>query len=472
MSLKNSDSGKITESIAEKFANNFVAGAKNYLPTPFTIAVLLTIATMLLALVLTSATDNQATPYPIQLLGFWQTGFWELLSFSMQMMLILVLGHAIALTKPVNAAIQKMLTLCKDTASSVFWITFFTIIVGLLNWGLGLIFGALFARKVAEKAYKQDIKINYPIIGAVGYVGLMVWHGGLSGSAPATVAGSEHFLVEAMGTLGLSQTVFSPMNICVTIALLVVIPFLMSQLAKKLPHTPLSDYVSQHDLALADQERQSKKDSSSTPAQKLDHSKILARIFGALILLIVLYQGINNPASLNASILNTINFILFGLGIFLFADLNRYAQAIEEAIQGAAGILIQFPLYAGIMGIMKYSGLIVVLSNALVQISTPFTLPLNTLISAGIVNVFVPSGGGQWAVQGPIIIEAARNLNVPFEKMVMALSYGDQLTNMMQPFWALPLLGITKLKAQEILPYTLCLMVLGFMIYAAGLMIF
>ncbi len=146
--------------------------------------------------------------------------------------------------------------------------------------------------------------------------------------------------------------------------------------------------------------------------------------------------------------------------------------AVDEAIGGAAGILIQFPLYFGIMGIMKGSGMVEAMSHFFISISNEVTFPIFTFISAGIVNVFVPSGGGQWAVQGPIIIQTANEMGIPLSKCIMALAYGDQLTNMLQPFWALPLLGITGLKAKEILPYTLYLMLMGFVIYMAALLIF
>jgi short-chain fatty acids transporter len=147
-------------------------------------------------------------------------------------------------------------------------------------------------------------------------------------------------------------------------------------------------------------------------------------------------------------------------------------QAVDDAISGAAGILIQFPLYFGIMGLMKNSGMVEGLSLMFISFSNEFTFPLFTFISAGIVNIFVPSGGGQWAVQGPIIIQTADSMGIPISKCIMALAYGDQLTNMLQPFWALPLLGITGLKAKEILPYTLYLMVFGFVIYLSALLIF
>ena len=149
-----------------------------------------------------------------------------------------------------------------------------------------------------------------------------------------------------------------------------------------------------------------------------------------------------------------------------------FLTSLKIAISGAAGILIQFPLYFGIMGIMKKSGLIILMSDFFISISNQTTLPIYTLISAGIVNILVPSGGGQWAVQGPIIIDAAINLGVPINKVIMALAYGDQLTNMLQPFWALPLLAITGLKAKDILPFSLIVMIAGGLIFIGCLIIF
>ena len=167
------------------------------------------------------------------------------------------------------------------------------------------------------------------------------------------------------------------------------------------------------------------------------------------------------------------NLLMLGLGIILHGSFKRFINAVGESISDISGILIQFPLYFGIMGIMSNSGMMVQISDFFVSISNATTLPLYTFFSAGLVNIFVPSGGGQWVVQGPIVVESAVKLGVPLNKAVMALAYGDQITNMLQPFWALPLLGITKLKAREILPYTLIAMVVGStIIYILGLFFF
>ena len=193
-----------------------------------------------------------------------------------------------------------------------------------------------------------------------------------------------------------------------------------------------------------------------------------------IIILYAFYKAIILPGNVLLSIItpNYINLVLLGSAILMHKSFFRFLKALNNAIVGASGILIQFPLYFGIMGIMNHSGMVDIMSGFFVSISNETTFPIFTFISAGIVNIFVPSGGGQWAVQGPIIIEAANQLNVSIPKSVMALAYGDQLTNMLQPFWALPLLGITGLKAKEILPYTLILLVAGSAIFISGLLIF
>ena len=203
---------------------------------------------------------------------------------------------------------------------------------------------------------------------------------------------------------------------------------------------------------------------------KIDKSKTVAYIFGVFILITLFFVHSDKILSLEISP-NILNLFMLGCAIIMHQNFISFLSALKNAISGAAGILIQFPLYFGIMGIMKQSGLVLLMSEFFISISNQTTLPIYTLISAGIVNILVPSGGGQWAIQGPIIIDAALNLGVPIQKVIMALAYGDQLTNMLQPFWALPLLAITGLKAKDILPFTLIAMVVGGVIFITSLII-
>ena len=451
---------------------------KKLLPSPFTIAVLLTFASMLLAFLFTGDSSLSSIDRSLNILQYWEQGLWNssLMVFAMQMMLMLVLGHVLALSKPVNKGIEYMTAYCNSTANAAFWVCLLTLCVSLFNWGLGLIFGAIFARKVAENAQRKQWPLHYPIIGACGYSGLMVWHGGISGSAPIKAAESGHLeslmtgiysdnqLAELPNLLSFADTVFSTMNISVSIVLLIVLPSFMYFIAKR----SMSKKFNLNIVTLENENPQLE------GAEKLDHSKILAGILGASILAYAFYKAVILPEtfSLNFISPNFINFTLLGLGILLHGNFSQFLKAIDKAIGGASGILIQFPLYFGIMGIMKHSGMINHLSEFFVNISTETTFPIFTFVSAGIVNIFVPSGGGQWTIQGPIIIEASHQLGLSLAKNVMALAYGDQLTNMLQPFWALPLLGITGLKAKEILPYTLVIMAVGAMIFIGGLLIF
>ncbi|OQB68729.1 MAG: Short-chain fatty acids transporter [Bacteroidetes bacterium ADurb.Bin139] len=362
----------------------------------------------------------------------WTEGFWDLLAFSMQMVLILLLGYMLA-----------------------------------------LVFGAILVKKIAEQAARTGSAINYPLLGASAYVCMMVWHGGLSGSAPLSVASQGHFLVDTTGIIPLTLTIFSPMNLVSWGALIVLIPLASWFYARK--HEVSVPVISDAQATLASVERPANVPepgnlpaSASLPSQGT-HSFWMP-LSGALLLAgSVAYAVIRNDSTFG---LDQVNLILFALVLLAFPNAGALGEAADKAVKSTTGIIIQFPLYAGIMGIMKYSGLLVVITNWFVSISSLQTLPLFSFLSAGLVNLFVPSGGGQWAVQGPVLIQAAGLVGVDYAKEVMALAYGDQLTNMLQPFWALPLLGITGLKAGQIFRYSLPYMLVGLVIFSLVLLLF
>ncbi len=415
---------------------------------------------------------------PSQILNFWYNGLWgeKGLAFAIQMMLMLLLGHVLALSKPVDSFLNKITPLCNNTANAAMYVTLFTVIVSLFNWGLGLIFGAVFARKVGEFALQTGREINYALVGAAGYSGLMVWHGGVSGSSLIKVAEPGHLeglvnnkevLDKLPDVIPYTETVFSSMNITVSVLLILLLPLCMFFLGKRIKPTKMSA-MSKMSLTTSDE------GGGLVGAEKLDHSKVVAYVFGGVILLYALYLAYSHPEFSKLKFINPnfINFSLFGLAIVLHGNFYKFLNGVEKAISGTSGILIQFPLYFGIMGIMKNSGLIGDIALFFSGVSNETTYPILTFFSAGLVNVFVPSGGGQWYVQGPIVLETAVNMGMSVPKSIMALAYGDQITNMLQPFWALPLLGITGLKAKQILPYTLFLMVIGSIIFISGLLIF
>ena len=454
-----------------KYIENFF---KRFLPSPFTIAIILSLITIFIAIIFSNFSNSNSFSF-FEILSFWEKGIWnnDLLVFAYQMILILVLGHILVLSSPINHLILKIVKYANTTKRAVVIVSFSVMIVAFFNWGLGLIFGAILARKVGDYCYEKNIKINYPLIGASGYVGLMVWHSGISGSAPIKVAEDNHLINLMLSTndsssfldiptsLNFDLTVLSSANLITFISLLIVVPLTFFLIAK---NTKSKDYQLQN----INFETSS---NSISENDKLENSRIFSLTFGLILITAFFYQYWNNILIFKITP-NSLNFFMLALSILLHNNIKSFLSALNESIKGASGILIQFPLYFGIMGIMKETGLIIYISDFFISVSNEITLPIFTFFSAAIINVFVPSGGGQWVIQGPVVISAATELNVPIQKVVMALAYGDQLTNMLQPFWALPLLAITKLKAKEILPYTLIIMLVGLIIFITSLLIF
>ncbi len=438
------------------------------LPSPFTLSIGLTLVTLVLAYFFGNFTGDHSQL--VSTLTAWQSGLWnqELLVFGYQMMLILVLGHVLVLSSPVNKLLEFITKGAIDTKSAVVLVSISTMLMGFFNWGLGLIFGAILARKIGEKSAKENLNINYPLIGALGYSGMMVWHGGISGSAPLKAAEEGHlhsimndFPVGFPSEISTSETIFSLSNLIIFGTMLIIVPLIFRSIKQ--------NSMSRFDTSTLLNENVS--NSEKVKAHPLESNKVLTLVFGGLITtcFFVVYHQNLMELSLTP---NMLNFLMLGLGILFHQSIIKYLSSLGEAIKGASGILIQFPLYFGIIGVMKESGLAVNFAQFFISISSETTLPIFTFISSGIVNIFVPSGGGQWAIQGPIALESASKLGVSLPKIIMALSYGDQITNMLQPFWALPLLAITKLKASDIFSFTFILFIIGSIVFIAGLLIF
>ena len=452
-----------------RFLDTYVRLVKSVLPSPLSIALLLTAVTILLV-VITGETGNEGAGAIFQ---WWAEGLWNpgLMVFALQMMLMLVLGHVLATSPWIARMIDVAVRPCTTSARSAAIVAFFTMLVGLFNWGLGLIFGAIMARKVGEKAHREDRPINYPLIGAAGYTALMIWHGGFSGSSLIKIAEEGH-LSTLMGSdfgavlpsaISLGETAFSGMNITVSIGLLVFIPGVLYLMGSRTEGAV---------PALAPHSFPEESTDGWIGAERLDRSSFFSKGIGGAILLYVFYQMFWEVGFLNFFNPNNINLLLLGLCLVTHNNIKAFSDAVEEAIKGASGILIQFPLYFGILAMMQESGMIDLVSDFFIRHSTELTYPIFTFISAGLVNIFVPSGGGQWAIQGPIIVQSALELGIPLNKSILALAYGDEITNMLQPFWALPLLGITRLKAKDILPYTLVIFLVGSCVFMSALLLF
>ncbi len=465
-------------------------------PDPFVIAVLLTFFTALLALAIGFPAADGGERMPLAeragaLLAVWGVGggLWKLLAFSMQMCLILVTGHALAASRPVRAGLSWLAGLPRSGGQAAAMVALTACAAALVNWGLGLIVGALLAREVGRSMAQRGLAVSYPLLAAAGYTGLMIWHGGLSGSSPlamttvgnalktiprgvierlepavATAAPSE---VEGMALIGLERTIGSPMNLLITGGMLVIVPALFYLLS---PKRAERSALMPAPLEGSERGGEGVGERGGAVPEWLDRSPLVPWALAAVMVgAMVLFVRRKGAGSLG---LDEINMAMLALGLVMHGSARSYLAAAEEGARGCAGIIVQFPLYAGIMAMMAESGLVGILADAMTSLGSERTIPVLSFLSAAVVNIFVPSGGGQWAVQGPVALEAGLEAGIDPAKMVMSVAYGDQLTNMLQPFWALPLLAITGVKARDIVGYTAVAMIVAGAWICVGLLVF
>ncbi|MGM0875045.1 MAG: short-chain fatty acid transporter [Bacillota bacterium] len=427
---------------------------QRYLPDPFLFVVILTFVVFGLGLIFTEST-------PMNMVQYWGDGFWGLLAFSMQMVLVLVTGYVLAISPVFKKGLGTLASKAKSPGQAIIYVTVISIIASWINWGFGLVIGALFAKELAKKVDNVD----YRLLIASAYSGFIVWHGGFSGSIPLTIATEGHFSQDLIGMISTSETTFAAFNIVIVLALFAILPLLNRFMHPSKDETVTVDRDLLHEgssLQAATIEK-----SAMTPAERMENSFIVSLLTAGLGLVFLVYYFANSGFNLN---LNIVNFIFLFLGILFHGTPRRFLEAVIDAVKGAGGIIVQFPFYAGIMGMMTASGLAVVMSEAFVAISNDFTFPFFAFISAGIVNFFVPSGGGQWAVQAPVMLEAAQALDVSYAKTAMAVAWGDAWTNLIQPFWALPALAIAGLKAKDIMGFCVIVLLVSGVVISLGLL--
>ena len=454
-----SDQGKVVEAEnpVMRVGSTLTRISMKYMPDPSIFAVVLTLFAFLLGVFVAGVA-------PMKMVQHWYKGLWSLLTFAMQMALIIITGSAVSEAPLTKRGIQKLAGMAKTGKQAAWLVTFVSVLVSFLHWGLSLIVGALLAKELARELRIKKIPFEYGLIGAGAYVGQMTWHGMLSASIGLLIATPGHFLESKIGLISMYDYMFNPMNIIVTLALLIFPPLFASMVHPKPDNTsPLSeDSLKAIELESSSVSEMPK---DASVGDILNHSTILAGLLGLLGMVYIVWHFATKGFSLD---INLVNAIFMFLGIIMHKNIASYLKAVKAATPGVAGIIFQFPLYAGIMGMIQYSGLVNMLANLMVSISTPTTFYLWTFLSAATINMFVPSGGGQWAVQGPVAINSAMMMDANIIKTCLAVAYGNTWTNMAQPFWALALLGVTGLKAREIMGYSIAIMLISAFIFIIG----
>jgi short-chain fatty acids transporter len=434
-----------------------------WVPDPFVIALVLTAAVAALAILRLQLGGGPAHAAAADVALGWIGGFSDPggLAFAMQMCLILVTGHAMADSPPVQRLVVAIARLPGSAAGASALVAAVSCVAALVHWGLGAVVGAFLAREIARHAPARGLRVHYPIMAAAAYSWMTVWHGGLSGSAPLKMA--EAGSPAAGGTVPLAATLGSPMNLAIVAAMCALVPLCFALM------TPRQDA----DLVPADPAQLPPLRPRSAPVERglvawLQDSTLVGRALGGAGLVGLAAAAATGHLALD---LNSVNLGFLFAGLALQGGLGRYVEAVSDGARGAGGIILQFPFYYGIVGVMKAGELIPWLSGALAEVSSRTTFPLFAFLSAGLVNFAIPSGGGQWAVQGDVLLAAGAAHGVDPGATIVAFAHGDAWTNLLQPFWALPLLGVTGLHARDIFGYTAVIALVMGVVVAALLLL-
>lgn len=443
--------------IFQKLSNPFVIFVERYYPDAFVFVILLTFVTFGLAIGLTDST-------PLDAVNAWGSGLTALLTFMAQICITLFTAHALAHTDLMQNLLSKVAKIPKTPTQAYILVALVSAFSNLIAWSLGLIVGAIIARQVAIEADKKGLKLHYPLLVATAYAGFVVWHMGYSSSSALFVATEGHILEDSIGIIPVTDTIFTTWNMfiaAITIIGIAIICPLMQPDEKDIIRVKAKDL-------LKSIPKEKEENITSTIGDKLNHSRILTTIFGSILIVFLIKWFAEKGFNLD---LNIVNWTFLALGLLLTRSPLHYVELVKNAGSTLGPILLQFPFYAGIMGLMKDTGLVVLMSDYFTEVATASTLSFWAFISSGIVNMFVPSGGGQWVIQGPVFIAAAENLNVNPSVIVMGVAYGDQWTNMIQPFWTIPLLAIAGLDMHKIMGYTFVILLFTMLVYGGGLLI-
>ena len=357
----------------------FVRLADRWMPDPLVIAIFLTFICVAAAILFTDFGLANSV-------DAWGTSFWNLLAFTMQMVLILGLGHVVAHTRPVYRALVYVAELVKSAPMAYGGIAFVAGIGGLFSWGVALIVPAVLSRIIAVSCQRRDIKVHFPLLVASGWLGASTSMQGLSASIPLTINTPGHFLESQIGLISLSATIFSIWSLSIVFTILCMIPLVVSRLSPD-----ATDIREMPPLLTPTDKVDDGGDAPTTPSERIENARIVTIALAALGgFYTVMY--FENGGGLN---LNTINMIFLVLGLALADSPRHYLQLLGNAGRVIAPFLIQYPLYAGIMGVIAVSGLGEIFVNGFVSISTADSLPIWTFFSAGFLNLFIPSAGGQ-----------------------------------------------------------------------------
>ena len=437
-----------------RLALRLTALAERYVPDAFVFALVATVVVFLLGRLVAGAKAGE-------MVDSWGKGFWELIPFAMQMALIIITGYVLASSRPVFWLIARLGGAARTPRGATVLVALFSMLTSWINWGFSLIFSAILARETARRHPSAD----YRALCAASFLGLgSIWAQGLSGSAALQMApaGALQPAIRTIvakggivpgGVVSLAHTIFLWQSLlCVAIEIVVVTAVVF------LATPPPGRARSAADLGIAlDPPPGAATDAATgarTPGEWLEHQPFLTVLVCALGFVYLGKSVAAAPSKLDAINVNTINLLFLLVGFALHGTPARLLRAVREATPAVWGILLQFPFYAGIAGMITYTHLNERIAAFFVHVSSRTTFPPLIALYSAVLGIFVPSGGSKWVIEAPYVMAAAHDLRVHLGWMVAVYDLGEALANLVQPFWMLPTLAILGLRARDVMGFT------------------
>ncbi|GAB2682039.1 short-chain fatty acid transporter [Kribbella swartbergensis] len=465
---KHAKHGVEGEGALARTALRFTAFTEKWLPDAFGFVLVGTFVVLVFGLVtgepLLKRPDDPAATKGFGMVDAWGIGFWSLITFTLQMAMIIIGGYAVATSRPVTRLIARLARVPGTPRTAVAFVAAVAMLASYLNWAFSLIFAAILAREVARNVPKAD----YRALGAMAFLGLgTVWAQGLSGSAALQVASASSSpapvqeVIKAggreSGLIPLSDTIFTWQALVATLFVYVVGVGMAWFIAPGGDNSRTAEHLGIELRPLVGRgsayNDRREEGEARRPGDWLEHSPLFSLLI-VVLGVVYLVRYFDGKSFFNALDLNTVNLILFLLALLLHWRPWRMARAVRDGAPAAAGVLLQFPLYGGIFGMIAYTGISARIAGWLVQASNQFLFPPLVAIYSCILGIFVPSGGSKWVIEAPYVLQAANELQVDAGWMVVVYDLGEASANLLQPFWMLPTLAILGLKARDIMGYT------------------
>jgi short-chain fatty acids transporter len=414
--------------------------SQKWFPDAFVFALVAVIVVFLAGLLVGAA--------PRDLVKYFGDGFWSLIPFTMQMAVIIIGSYVVAASPPVHRLIRRLAAIPRTPRAAVAFVAFFSMATSLISWAFGPIFAGILAREIVQRVRG----IDYRAIGAAAYLGTAtIWALGLSSSAAllmSTPSSLPPALLKISGAIPLSQTIYTWQSL-LTVAIIMTSSVTVAYLT-----APATSDKTAASFGVTEGIEFQALEKRATPGEWLEYSPLLAIVIAALGLA-YLAQVFAARGPLAALDLNTYNLLFLMAGLLLHWRPRSFARSVSNAVPATAGVLIQFPFYGGIFGIVTMSALSRLMAGFFVRISTHNSYPLLVAAYSAVLGMFVPSGGSKWVIEAPYVLQAAKDLHVHLGWVVQIYNAAEALPNLINPFWMLPLLGILKVRARDLVGFGL-----------------